>query len=86
MSLGDFLIVSAFALAVFWIVGKIFIKAMKFILIALVGVAVVGAVVLSPLFLLYLVAALAWWLYKRANAPASGSASVEFEPPTAGDL
>lgn len=53
MSAGDFLIVAILLFGFFWVVGKLFIKALKFVLIAALGAFVVAAVVLSPIWLAY---------------------------------
>lgn len=62
-SLGSVLIVGAMLVGAFWVVGKIFIKAMKILLVAALGLAVVGAIFLSPVFVLYGVIAGAFGLW-----------------------
>ena len=53
MSAGDFFIVALMLFGFFWIIGKLFIKALKFVLIASLGFFVVAAVILSPIWLAY---------------------------------
>jgi hypothetical protein len=53
MSAGDFLIVLALLIGVFWVVGKLFLKALKFILITALGAAILATIFLGPIYLIY---------------------------------
>ena len=44
MGMEGFFVGAALLVAVFWLIGKLFIKAVKFVMVAAIGVAVVAAV------------------------------------------
>lgn len=63
MSVGEFFFVAALLVGFFWVVGKLFIKLMRFVLITALGVAVVCAIFVSPIYLLYGVGIALFGLY-----------------------
>ena len=76
MSVGDYLIVALLMVGFFWIVGKIFIGALKFVLVAALGAVVVAAVVLSPIWLVYgagIAVFGAWSFVARHRMPKRGA-------------
>lgn len=53
MGPGDFFIATAILIGLFWVIGKLFLKALKFFLVAAIGAAIVAAVLISPIYLAY---------------------------------
>lgn len=69
MGVEGFLVGAALLIAFFWIVGKLLIKAVKFIMVVAIGIAVVAAicaVLISPIFILYAVVAGGFGFYAKS--------------------
>jgi predicted phage tail protein len=77
MTVSDFMIVALLSVGFFWIVGKLFIKVFKFVLITAIGAAVVAAVVLSPIWLAYAAGVALYGTYALLSPPRGDDARTE---------
>lgn len=82
MTGGELVLILGGSLLAFWFVGKLFIKALKFLAIAAVGMAVVGIFFFGYLVVCYgavLAAFAAWMILRHNGAREEGDLTTEGE-------